>query len=194
MRLSTFNALLVAISWVFTIMSSAEASLVGTDTVDWSAATLTSPSTGSVGRNNITVPSSTSSVRDGVRFTVGVGASSFSIDVENLGIDRDIFDIDMTLRLRDLFWAPDGSDITGVTKTGGGLSTTSISFSEQIQPDTWTILVVFDLFDLLSQQSNSASFAIATDQEQSVPEPGTLALFGIGVVGLGLARRRRKTA
>ena len=129
MRLSTFNALLVAISWVFTIMSSAEASLVGTDTVDWSAATLTSPSTGSVGRNNITVPSSTSSVRDGVRFTVGVGASSFSIDVENLGIDRDIFDIDMTLRLRDLFWAPDGSDITGVTKTGGGLSTTSISFS-----------------------------------------------------------------
>ena len=32
------------------------------------------------------------------------------------------------------------------------------------------------------------------DDGDKIPEPGTLALFGFGLLGLGLARRRRKTA
>ncbi|MBT5108987.1 MAG: PEP-CTERM sorting domain-containing protein [Rhodospirillaceae bacterium] len=42
----------------------------------------------------------------------------------------------------------------------------------------------------------TVNFSVAVDGPtgSAVPEPGTLALFGIGVVGLGLARRRRKTA
>ena len=36
-----------------------------------------------------------------------------------------------------------------------------------------------------------AGFVLVKDAS-SVPEPGTLALFGIGLLGMGLARRRRK--
>ncbi|MDH5617310.1 MAG: PEP-CTERM sorting domain-containing protein [Gammaproteobacteria bacterium] len=32
----------------------------------------------------------------------------------------------------------------------------------------------------------------ATAERVSVPEPGTLALLGIGLAGMGMSRRRRK--
>ena len=41
----------------------------------------------------------------------------------------------------------------------------------------------------LSGNNWGAEFAIAAS---SVPEPGTLALFGLGIAGMGLMRRRRK--
>lgn len=62
---------------------------------------------------------------------------------------------------------------------------------------------VTDLIDTASLGTNSviADLVLGTDQvstvnilNQQVPEPGTLALFGIGFVGLGLIRRRRKAA
>jgi hypothetical protein len=46
----------------------------------------------------------------------------------------------------------------------------------------WASAVQFDF------RSDSYVFATA----RKVPEPGTLALFGIGLAGMGLARRRKK--
>ena len=45
-----------------------------------------------------------------------------------------------------------------------------------------------------SDNSGSVAATIDVNPVDRVPEPGTLALFGFGLLGLGLARRRRKTA
>jgi hypothetical protein len=39
-------------------------------------------------------------------------------------------------------------------------------------------------------QTGQANFAI--DDISTIPEPGSLALFGLGLAGLGLAARRRR--
>jgi PEP-CTERM putative exosortase interaction domain len=40
---------------------------------------------------------------------------------------------------------------------------------------------------------NSYAFDFVVEAPSAVPEPGTLALFGLGLAGLGFARRRRAT-
>lgn len=46
--------------------------------------------------------------------------------------------------------------------------------------------------DLIWRDPNT-DYAYRLTAAQSVPEPGTLALFGIGLLGMGLARYKRKT-
>lgn len=72
------------------------------------------------------------------------------------------------------------------TSTGGpDGSSSSTAFFSRDSGSTWVPL------ESLAPGEWHMTFEITTID---VPEPGTLAIFGFGLLGLGLARRRRKTA
>lgn len=70
------------------------------------------------------------------------------------------------------------------THCGFGGCTAGIS-----KPNSWLVVVGQFHYDTAGGGLHIGSFAYS--RRASVPEPGTLALFGLGMMGLGLTRRRR---
>jgi len=106
----------------------------------------------------------------------------------NVDPDVDIFDNDLALvvggteallTLADVqtsFTLSDGSDVYFL----GIVDTMSTFTSASIVTDSYALgAIFFNVDDIVT--------AVA-----QVPEPGTLAIFGLGLAGLGLARRRRR--
>ena len=117
---------------------------------------------------------------------VNVEASSFFIDILTTGVAGGAFPDDFNgLVVSSLDWVdnPAGFIVDVLLSTDiAGFDPSRISF------------------DGHSVSLNFASLAITTGEfinldlitSHQVPEPGTLALLGIGLFGMGLARRRRK--
>jgi len=58
---------------------------------------------------------------------------------------------------------------------------------------TGDVFTSLDGFTLLDRQGNLVSYGdVVSEPPVTVPEPGTLALFGIGLFGMGMSRRKKK--
>ena len=102
-----------------------------------------------------------------------------------------------SVTLGDLIWANDpGATITGITNflvsgveprntpLSDGLVESDVSFTANS--------VTIDYGLTAWSPGGFVSFDLVTTHS-ALPEPGTLALFGLGLAGLGLAARRRRT-
>ena len=137
-----------------------------------------------------------------------VESGYFSFDSSIIPAGGGSLYLDNLLSVVDFTW--NGTDYTAATaNTGqmGFLASGELLYaffgnncgagSCNIRPgyDEWTVDTEYGLqYSIEGDDGYRLWFGsvTATLRETAVPEPGTLALFGIGLVGMGLARRRRK--
>jgi hypothetical protein len=120
-----------------------------------------------------------------ITFTFSTPINAFGIDVFDLGTDGPTTFTVALLSDSMGYNLPD-TDIRGL-KSFFGVVDTATTFSTVILTNSDS----GDYIELDNVQYGKNAELVLQSPANDVPEPGTLALFGIGLAGLGFARRRR---
>ena len=131
----------------------------------------------------------------GVEFALQLFSSGFAwnVDVGDSSVLLTFVDVGAsgnppisTITLGDLFWSNDPSaEILGISN----FSTDATSGIVETDISTQTNSLTIDLGDSFWNSGEFLSFELLTSHD--IPIPTTLALFGLGLAGLGFSRRRK---
>ena len=144
---------------------------------DTDTSLITSPAPGVVGYSGLTGNITISGVGSGT-FDAAYVFDNQEAEAVGFGIASDLY---------DLFVSGAGLDSYDMTTPFGPVLATS----DQIFLSQW-IDVSTSLGTLSVTSADSGSFVATIPVTPSVPEPATLGLLGLGLAGIGFARRTRK--
>lgn len=200
---------LVLGGFLFLMAGAAQAGLCGTSvTTDWQefprenqtvTPTFESPGFDACGTASLFSGSTTN------EFNSGVSEDGFNFTVEALdddslrltaqainlsGIDTLVFPT-VTVTLSDIIWLDGPGEIVDVVYAGG-----DCCYFEAIAFDADSITFEWGLFSIAGSIFFPEEITFVQDfdilvEHVSVPEPGTLAMLGLGLAGFAVARRRR---
>ena len=133
---------------------------------------------------------------DGFNFTIE------AIDDDTLRFTARSFDLDasgvvvfpnLRLTLTDIAWVDHPGAIQDVIETGFGSPNVDVTdFTDDTITFEW-ILTSANIPDFVDQLTVQQDFDIVARHIRPVSEPGALALFGLSLAGLAVARRRRQS-